>query len=150
MYLALRPGELVTIRQIAGGYGISRNHLTKIVNQLAQAGLVEAIRGRNGGVRLGRSAERISVGSVVRAAEADLRLVECFDQGRNQCVLAPACRLSMVMREALDAFLQVLDRRTLADLVANPVEIRTLVGMRSREQPPARRKPEPGAARQSG
>ena len=120
MLLALEPDELHTIDEIARRYGISRNHLMKITQTLAQAGFVESQRGRSGGLRLGRTVESINLGAVVRATEDGFELVECFDRERNTCVVAPACGLRGPLEEALAAFLGVLDRYSLDDLVKNP------------------------------
>src|SRR5574338_129028 len=92
IYLGLRRDELVTIQQVADGYGISKNHLMKIVQRLAQDGLVESVRGRSGGIRLRVAPEAVNIGRVVRAAEQDFILVECFERKNNRCVLSPACR----------------------------------------------------------
>ncbi|PRH83159.1 RrF2 family transcriptional regulator [Arenimonas caeni] len=140
IYLGLHQDELVTIQQVADGYRISKNHLMKIVNQLSQSGVVAATRGRNGGVRLALPPERINIGAIVRATEADFRIVECFDQVNNQCVLSPACRLRAAMHEALEAFFRVLDGLTLADVIANAGQIRALVAEQSLGERPGRRK----------
>jgi Rrf2 family nitric oxide-sensitive transcriptional repressor len=118
MYLALDPERLVTIEEIAESYGISKAHLTKIVHQLGLRGFVGTVRGRGGGLRLGRRPEEITVGEVIRSSEENLALVECFEPEGGQCVIVPACGLRSVLHEALAAFLGVLDRYTLADLVA--------------------------------
>lgn len=117
IYLALDPGRLATIDEIASHYGISKAHLTKVVHELGLRGYVETVRGRGGGLRLARPAEAIGVGELVRDSEASLALVECFEP-RGACVIEPACGLRPVLQEALAAFLAVLDRYTLADLVA--------------------------------
>lgn len=140
IYLGLHQDELVTIQQVADGYRISKNHLMKIVNQLSQSGVVAATRGRNGGVRLALPPEQINIGAIVRATEADFRIVECFDQVNNQCVLSPACRLRAAMHEALEAFFHVLDGLTLADVIANAGQIRALVAEQSLGERPGRRK----------
>ncbi|MDY0022523.1 Rrf2 family transcriptional regulator [Arenimonas caeni] len=140
IYLGLHQDELVTIQQVADGYRISKNHLMKIVNQLSQSGVVAATRGRNGGVRLALPPERINIGAIVRATEADFRIVECFDQVNNQCVLSPACRLRAAMHEALEAFFRVLDGLTLADVIANAGQIRAVVAEQSLGERPGRRK----------
>lgn len=106
-----------TIADISGLYGISEAHLTKVVHRLGQAGDIETLRGRNGGLRLAKPPERINVGDVVRRTE-DMVLVPCFQDG--PCLISPACVLRDMLREALAAFLGVLDRYTLADLVASP------------------------------
>jgi Rrf2 family nitric oxide-sensitive transcriptional repressor len=118
IYLALEPERLVTIEEIARSYGISKSHLMKVVHQLGRRGYVETVRGRRGGLRLARRAEEIGVGEVVRSTEENLALVECFEPASSRCAIETACGLRAVMREALDAFFAVLDRYTVADLVA--------------------------------
>ena len=110
-------GRLATIGDIATAYGISENHLMKVVHHLAREGHVETVRGKGGGMRLARAPERINIGEVVRGAEEDLALVECFQQSGYQCPIASTCMLSGLLQRALDAFLGVLDRQTLADLL---------------------------------
>lgn len=117
IYLALEPERLATIEEIAGSYGISRAHLMKVVHELGLRGYVETLRGRGGGLRLGRRPEDVRVGEVVRATEENLALVDCFDPGAR-CAIEPACALRSALHEALGAFLAVLDGYTLADLVA--------------------------------
>jgi Rrf2 family nitric oxide-sensitive transcriptional repressor len=118
IYLALDPERLVTIEDIAQGYDISKAHLMKVVHQLGLRGYVETVRGRGGGLRLARRPEEIRVGEVVRSTEENMDLVECFDPASSQCAIEPVCGLRSVLHEALAAFLAVLDRYTLADLVA--------------------------------
>ena len=118
IYLGLRdPAELSRISEIAKAYGISENHLMKVVHRLGQRGFVETVRGRQGGIRLAHSPGRINIGDVVRRCEDDLRLVECFDPETNKCVITGACVLPGILDEALAAFLTVLDRYTLEDLL---------------------------------
>lgn len=118
IYLALDPERLVTIEDIARSYDISKAHLMKVVHQLGLRGYVETVRGRGGGLRLARGPEEISVGEVVRSTEENMDLVECFDPASSQCAIEAACGLRSVLHEALAAFLAVLDRYTIADLVA--------------------------------
>ncbi|MHA8045740.1 Rrf2 family transcriptional regulator [Roseomonas mucosa] len=115
MFLCLRDGENSSIAEIASAYAISEHHLTKVVHRLGQLGLVQTTRGRKGGLRLGRRPEEIGVGQVVRQTEEDLAIVECF--GGGCCPIAGVCELQRALAEALQAFLLVLDRYTLADLV---------------------------------
>ena len=119
MYVGAVPDRLVTIQEIAQGYGISENHLMKVVHGLAQHGFLETVRGRGGGIRLARPASDITVGAVVRAVEDDFALVECF-QTNNTCRITPVCRLKGALKQALGAYFEVLDNRTLAELVAKP------------------------------
>jgi Rrf2 family nitric oxide-sensitive transcriptional repressor len=106
-----------TIAEISRLYGISEAHLSKVVHQLGIAGDIETIRGRGGGIRLARPPEAINVGAIVRRTE-DLALVICFEGGT--CLIAPACILQTALKEALAAFLTVLDRYTVADLASSP------------------------------
>ncbi|HEX7787452.1 MAG TPA: Rrf2 family transcriptional regulator, partial [Methylomirabilota bacterium] len=118
IYLAVRPDQLATIEEIAQAYGISKAHLMKVVHQMGRAGFLETVRGRGGGFRLGRAPEDIRVGDVIRYTEDKMDLVECFDPETSHCRIEPVCGLRGVLEEALDAFLNALDRYTLADLVA--------------------------------
>ena len=118
MYCAAYQGreQPVTINEVAQSHGISRSHLTKIVQELAAQGLLETTRGRGGGMRLMKPAHEINVGAVVRSTETDFHLVECFAPRTNQCCLGSHCRLHGVLAQAMRAFLAVLDGVTLADL----------------------------------
>lgn len=126
IYLGLNRERLVTIQDIADAYGISKSHLMKVVHQLGLAGLVETIRGRSGGLRLGMEPESINIGAVVRGTEPDFTMVECFDRQINECILAPSCELQDVLRQATAAYLAVLDGVTLADLLRNAGSLRQL------------------------
>ena len=117
MYCAAHPGRLVTIAELAERHGLSKNHLMKIVNALARDGLLETTRGRGGGLRLLRAPSAIRIGDVVRHAETDFRLVECFDAVTDRCTLTPSCRLKGALGRALKAYFAELDAVTLADLV---------------------------------
>lgn len=117
MYIGARPGRLVTIQEIADNHGISKNHLTKVVHRLGQAGLVTTMRGRLGGIRLARAPSSITLGAVVRMTEPDFTMVECFDETRNTCTLSPTCVLKHALGRATSAYLQELDRMTLADVL---------------------------------
>ncbi len=129
MYCALADRPICRIADIAGAYGISENHLTKIAQRLAQIGVIETVRGRNGGVRLAAAPELINVGDIISTTEENLVLVECFDLESNTCPLAPTCRFSKILKRGLAAFLSVLDGYTLADLIATPDPLRDLLGL---------------------
>jgi len=119
IYLGTRRADarLATIGDIAGAYGISGEHLRKVVHHLAQEGYIETTRGKGGGMRLARAPEKINVGTVVRGTEEDFALVECFQESNAKCPIAPACALAPVLDRALKAFFRELDGRTLADLL---------------------------------
>ncbi|MEA5446364.1 Rrf2 family transcriptional regulator [Gammaproteobacteria bacterium AB-CW1] len=117
IYLAIRPGEQATINEIAEAYGISRNHLMKVVQGLARAGFLLSRRGKGGGIRLARPTAEINLGAVAREMEEDFAIAECFPGGAGQCNIVPACRLMHVLDEALREFMRVLDGYTLDDLM---------------------------------
>jgi Rrf2 family transcriptional regulator, nitric oxide-sensitive transcriptional repressor len=124
MYLAIQPGRLVNIREIAERYDISRHHLVKVVHNLARAGFIKSHRGKGGGIELARKAGQINIGQVVRHTEGPLKPVECFDSQRNRCVITAVCDLAQVIQEACDNFLATLDRYTLAELVTEKQKLR--------------------------
>ena len=117
IYLGLRRERLVTITDIAEAYGISKNHLMKVVHQLALAGYVETVRGKGGGIRLKKPPAKISLGAVVRTCEQESVLVECFDAESSQCRIESTCVLRGLFHQAMEAFFKTLDHYTLADLL---------------------------------
>jgi Rrf2 family nitric oxide-sensitive transcriptional repressor len=117
MYVGLRRDKLSPIKDIAEAYGISENHLTKVVHQLGRMGVIETVRGRGGGIRLARPPDRIGIGEIVRRTEEGFALVDCFTG--FGCTVAGPCRLQPMLQEALAAFLGVLDRHTLQDLLTH-------------------------------
>jgi Rrf2 family nitric oxide-sensitive transcriptional repressor len=132
IYLTLRyeGGGVATIAEMAQAYDISRNHLMKIVNELAQSGFIETTRGRAGGARLARAPSRISVGEVVRMAEKDFAVVQCHDVAiEPDCAVFQACNLKRGMSRALDAFMQELDKITFAEAVSAHSVAESLLGL---------------------
>lgn len=153
MYLAIKPEPqlLANISDIANSYNISKSHLTKIVHQLGQLGYIESVRGKNGGIRLAYAPKDINLGVLIKQIEPDFNLVECFttpmsSDDRNPhstglpitlineeinksigCVITPVCQLKSVFFEALTAFITVLERYTLADIIHNEDELATLL-----------------------
>lgn len=125
IYLGVNEEGLGTISAISERYGISRNHIMKVVFELGRLGYIETIRGKGGGIRLRRPPEQINVGELVRHTESDLNIVECFGSG-NACHITPTCVLKGVLGEALSAFLNVLDSYTLADLIAPKRDLQRL------------------------
>jgi Rrf2 family transcriptional regulator, nitric oxide-sensitive transcriptional repressor len=128
IYLAVRPGMTVTIADIANAYGISANHLMKVVHQLALTGDIATTRGQRGGVRLARNPDAINIGDVVRRTEPDMALVACFGETEH-CIIEEDCVLRHALGAALQAFLAVLDRYTLADLVEPRQKLAALLGV---------------------
>lgn len=118
MYIA-RQEHRVQIDEIANFYGISKNHLTKVVNNLATLGYIETTRGRGGGIRIKMAPEEINIGALIRKTEEHFTLVECFDRETNTCPIAGICGLQGVLGEALVAYLSVLDGYTLNDILHN-------------------------------
>jgi len=116
---ALRSPELIRVDDVVRVHGLARPHIVKIVHELGLAGYVVTQRGRNGGFRLGKPAEEIVIGDVVRLTEGPLDLVECFNPEKNTCPLIGVCKLSRALQKATRAFMDVLDDLTLADIAAN-------------------------------
>lgn len=133
MYLAVNEGSLSTIQEIAGCYGVSRNHLMKIVQELARLGLVDTVRGKSGGIRLAMEPEAINLGDVVRNTEPDFNLAECFESETSTCRLQSNCELARALRKATGAFLDVLDGYTLNNLISAPQSIRRMLNLRTAE-----------------
>lgn len=120
------PAELSSIHEISSVYNISRSHLMKIVQDLGRAGFLETVRGRNGGIRLGQPAKDISIGMLVRHTERGFDLVDC-----STCLILPACSLPRMLSEAMQAFIDVLDKYTLADLLnGREAELRQIFAVR--------------------
>ncbi len=121
MRMAGAPGRAFSTAELAEELGLSRNHLAKIMQRLAQAGLVETRRGGGGGAMLARPAETIRLGSVIRLLEEGQPLVDCFALRGAQCSLDGRCRLKARLRAAESAFLDDLDRSSLAEVALPPV-----------------------------
>ena len=123
IFVATAPEGRATIAEVARSFGISESHLVKVAHGLGRMGVLANTRGRGGGLRLALPAGEIVVGKVVRATEVSDIAAECFDPAHNTCAITRVCRLRSALAQALAAFYQVLDRHTLADLVANRGEL---------------------------
>lgn len=110
-----KEDELATISEIADFYGISRNHLVKVVHNLATNGFIQTLRGKHGGMKLSRPASEIGVGEVVRKTEPNFYIAECFNKNNTSCVIVPICSLKSMLFEARTNFLKVLDSYTIAN-----------------------------------
>lgn len=140
IYLTLNQGRLTTIQSIADSYGISENHLMKVVHHLSKTGVIESVRGKGGGIRLARPADSIHIGAVIRSAEGDLPIVECLG-GSSQCRIARNCGLAGILAGAFENLYAYLDRYTLADLVTQPAPLLKQLNISPPVQPLLRRSP---------
>lgn len=124
LFLATHEDRLCSISEIARAYGISQNHLMKVTSDLAGSGYVQSLRGRGGGLRLARPAREINIGSLVRHTEGKVDIVGCGD-----CVLAPACGMVCVFKDAVESFFMKLDQYSLADIIAKgrPNQLRQIL-----------------------
>ena len=127
MYLAMNDEKLVTIGQIAAHFEISKNHLMKVALALSNLGLVDAVRGRYGGLKLAREASQIRLGEIARPLEKDSALVACFPPSKSSCNIDGACRLKGVLANAQEAFFSVLDETSLAALTTNNAALAKLL-----------------------
>jgi len=140
MYLGLKQDRLVTISEMAGLYGISRNHLVKVVHNLSRTGYIKTIRGKGGGMRLGRPAADINIGELVRRTENNIEIIDC---AALECRLQTACGLKTALDRARGAFVEVLDGYTLADLIVDRRALAPLLDIpvdAATDDPPRRRK----------
>jgi Rrf2 family nitric oxide-sensitive transcriptional repressor len=128
IYLGLQDNALVTIGDVANAYGISKNHLMKVVHYLGQQGYVETQRGKSGGLRLARAPEDINLGQLVRDTESQTMLVECFGLETSECRIEPVCALRGILTRSLQAFYAVLDEHTLADVLHNRTQLTNILG----------------------
>jgi Rrf2 family nitric oxide-sensitive transcriptional repressor len=127
IYLGTRSDQRAVVGEIAAAYGISKNHLLKVILFLAEQGYVITTRGKGGGVQLKVDPGRIRIGDVVRKSEAGSVLVECFSPDTSDCRIERSCLLRGAFRRALQAFYAVLDTYTLADLLANQPQLQSML-----------------------
>lgn len=127
MYLGAQASDKRSnIKEISSFYNISNNHLSKVVYELGKIGIIETVRGRNGGIRLGKDPAQINIGQIVRFTESPINVVECFDVTKNTCKISSVCRLKKILNAALNSYLEVLDSYTLEDLLHNKDQLRDL------------------------
>ena len=129
MYCAANDGQLSRIPEIAAAYSVSELFLFKILQPLVQHRLVETVRGRNGGVRLGRPAAEITLFDIVRVTEESFAMAECFEKDATDCPLVDSCSLNEALRKALGAFFEVLEGYSIQDLIAARPQMRDLLGL---------------------
>ena len=127
MFLAcLKPAERSNISHISEVFNISKNHLMKVVHSLSQLGYLDTVRGKGGGIRLGRAASDINLGELIRELEPVHQMIDCSD---GPCRFRGQCRLASVLHEAANTFVDVLSHYTLADLVENDIELKKVIGL---------------------
>ena len=129
MYCAANDGHLSRIPEIAKAYGVSELFLFKILQPLNKAGLVETVRGRNGGVWLPKPAAEITLFDIVKVTEDSFAMAECFEAGEIDCPLVDSCGLNAALRKALNAFFEVLQQYSIDDLVKARPQINFLLGL---------------------
>lgn len=112
-------GTTVTISTISSNFGISKEHLRKVVHALAQLGYLSTTQGRNGGITLALPPEQINIRDIVEQFETSM-LVECFDPATNTCRIDGMCGLKHALFKAQKAFLETLGTYRLSDLIRNP------------------------------
>lgn len=132
VYCAVNEPGLSRVAEVARAYGISELFLFKLIKPLVEAGLLQTVRGRHGGIKLGKPADQITLLQTVRLTEESFALAECFEEG-SDCPLIGECDLNGALREALGAFFEVLDRHTIADLAARKRSIRERLGLSATE-----------------
>lgn len=132
VYLGVQGDRRSTVDEIAAHLQVSASHLTKVVHRLGRIGVIETLRGRRGGLRLHLAPADISLGWLFRQTEDNLALADCFQAGGCDCPLAGKCKMTGILQEALKAFLAVLDRHTLGELLAEPGLLRGIVPLGDR------------------
>ncbi len=127
MYCAAKKGDFAKVSEIARVYDISEYHLFKILPILVSNGFITTHRGRNGGLKLAKDPADITLGQIIRAAEENFHLADCFDEGSYDCPLLSMCDFNQALNDALESFLQALDKYTLADLTQKEGDMRNLL-----------------------
>jgi Rrf2 family nitric oxide-sensitive transcriptional repressor len=117
MFLAAQPERLCSVREVADHYGISYNHLVKVVHRLSQLGYVQSVKGKGGGIQLDRESMNLKLGDIVKTLEPNMTIVECFDRKTNRCRITNNCQLKHFLFDATGAFIDSLNKHTLADTV---------------------------------
>lgn len=115
MFMAARPHAQSSVREIADHFGISRNHLVKVVHRLAQLGYVTSARGRGGGIKLAHDPRTIRIGDLVQQLEPHMQVVECFDATSNTCKITNMCELKHILHKGKTSFIDTLNNYTLED-----------------------------------
>ncbi|KGP64259.1 BadM/Rrf2 family transcriptional regulator [Legionella norrlandica] len=126
IYIALKK-DSCTIKDITDAYSISNNHMVKIIHNLSKMGMIKTTRGKHGGILMAVAPETVNLGALIKELEPHFDLVPCFNREKANCCIAPICKLKSVLHEAQRAFMQILERYTLADVLHNPNELASLL-----------------------
>lgn len=126
IYIGVRQ-QICTINEISTAYSISRNHLIKIVHHLSKMGIVKTTRGKNGGIKMAIAPDKINLKQLILKLEPNFDLVPCFNSNKEPCRIASACKLQTILYEAQKAFLTVLEKFTLADIMHNQAALQQLL-----------------------
>ncbi len=118
LVLGVAAPEKLRTRDIGDAFDVSEHHLLKVVQTLSRHGFVETTRGKDGGICLGRTADRINIGNVIRLVEGELGVVPCLKKDGIECYITPVCGLKGLFADATEAFLAHLDNYSLADLLS--------------------------------
>ena len=127
MYAALRSPDWVTVSEIAEAFDISYHHLGKVVHHLGQSGYLETHRGVRGGFTLACPPEEIRLGDILRIRKDTSTVIACMDKANRPCRILPVCRLKGMLNQAVASFFEVMDRYTLADLIKDAPQVRTVL-----------------------
>lgn len=127
IFIGVSQPNPTTIPEIAQAYGISQHHLTKIIHHLSKKGIITTKRGRNGGIVLAVPPASLNLKALVLDLEPHFDIVPCFNKLKQNCCIAPACRLKTILWQANQAFLDLLAQYTLADILQNPDDLKKLL-----------------------
>lgn len=117
MYLAGNMDKTSSVKEISEYYGISRNHLVKVVHRLSVLGYIATTKGKGGGIRLAHDPDGLRLGVLVKNLEPHMNCVECFAHETNTCRITDICKLKHYLADAVKSFLDTLNQYTLADTV---------------------------------
>lgn len=126
IYIALKK-DICNIKDIIDAYSISSSHMVKIIHNLAKLELIRTIRGKNGGIVMAKSPGEINIGALVLELEPNFDLVPCFNKEKSNCCIAPVCKLKYILTDAQKAFMELLSKYTLADIIGNHSELESIL-----------------------
>ena len=136
IYCAVNDPGLSRVADIAKAHGISELFLFKLIKPLVENGLLKTVRGRHGGIKLGRPADEITLLDTIRLTEDNFAMAECFEGGDVTCPLVDSCDVNAALREALGAFFEVLDSKTIAELAGKRRSLRERLGLKYEDMEP--------------